>query len=72
MKKKILLNHKLVNSLIEKVHEENLPVEINTGEQHDGLIDVLLEYPDTFHEAFEPMMNNAFSDTYGILEENWL
>ena len=38
MKTILLLNPKLLSIIVEKVHEENLPVEINEGENKDGLI----------------------------------
>lgn len=68
MKIKRLLNPKLLSNVIEKVHEQNLPVEINTGEERTGLIDVLFEYPDTFHCEFEPLMDSAFNEVFGPLE----
>lgn len=68
MKIKRLLNPKLLSNVIDKVHEGNLPVEINTGEERDGLIDVLFEYPDTFQCEFEPLMDGAFNEVFGPFE----
>lgn len=68
MKIKRLLNPKLLSNVIDKVHEKNLPVEINAGEERDGLVDVLFEYPETFHCEFEPLMDGAFNEVFGPLE----
>lgn len=68
MKTKRLLNPKLLSHIVEKVHEDDLPVEIEMGERKNGLIDVLFVYPDTFQEAFEPLMDGVFNEVFGPLE----
>lgn len=68
METKRLLNPKLLSHVVEKVHEDNLPVEIEMGERKDGLFDVLFVYPDTFQDAFEPLMDGAFNEVFGPLE----
>jgi hypothetical protein len=68
MKAKRLLNPKLLNSIVEKVHEDDLPMEIDMGEMKDGLIDVLFVYPDSFQNEFEPLMDNVFNEVFGPLE----
>ena len=68
MKTKRLLNPKLLSHVVEKVHEDDLPVEIEMGELKDGLFDVLFVYPDTFQYAFEPLMDGGFNEVFGPLE----
>lgn len=69
METKRLLNPKLLTGIVEKVHEDNLPVEICVGENKDGLVDVLFVYPDSFQNEFEPLMDNVFNEVFGPLEE---
>lgn len=68
MRIKRLLSPKLLSDVMEKVHERNLPIEINAGEERDGLVDVLFEFPDTFQCKFEPLMDGAFNEVFGPLE----
>lgn len=68
MKTKRLLNPKLLTGIVEKVHEDNLPVEICVGENKGGLVDVLFVYPDSFQNEFEPLMDNVFNEVFGPLE----
>lgn len=69
MEKKELLANKLISAIIEKVHEDNLPVEIHTGrELKDGLTEVLFVYPETFERGLEPMIDSVFNETFGPLE----
>ena len=68
MKSKRLLIPILLTGIVEKVHEDNLPVEICVGENKGGLVDVLFVYPETFQEAFEPLMDSVFNEVFGPLE----
>ena len=68
MRTKLLLDSKILSTVIDKVHEENLPIKIDTGEKKGGLTDVLFEYPDTFQSAFEPMMETVFNEAHGPME----
>lgn len=65
---RILVNPALLGHFAEKVHEDNLPIEIHEGEKKDELIDVLFEYPDTFQDEFFPLMNNVINEAFGLLE----
>ena len=68
MKTKRLLNPKLLTGIVEKVHEDNLPVEICVGENKGGLVDVLFVYPDTFQDKFEPLLDGVFNEVFSPLE----
>lgn len=68
MEIKRLLNHNLLAGIVERVHEDNLPVEICVGENKNGLVDVLFVYPDTFQDEFEPLMDGVFNEVFGPLE----
>lgn len=68
IRKKITMHSKVSNILMELVHEENLPVNIETGPKHidcngDKQIDVLLEYEekdaDCVNEALTRAVNEA-------------
>ena len=64
MKTKRLLSPKLLNGIVETVHENNLPIEICVGENKG----VLFVYPDTFQDTFEPLMDGVFNEVFGPLE----
>lgn len=68
MKTKRLISPKLLNGIVETVHEDNLPIEICVGENKGGLVDVLFVYPDTFQDTFEPLMDGVFNEVFGLLE----
>lgn len=68
MEDRQLLNSRLLGNIAEKVHEENLPVEIEEGKRIGGLIDVLFVYPDTFRPDFDRLVDTVFNETFGPLE----
>lgn len=68
MKTKRLLNPNLFTSVVDRIHEDKLPITIYEGENKDGLVDVLFVYPDTFQDKFEPLMDGVFNEVFGPLE----
>lgn len=70
MRTKLLINTRLLNVLIERVHEDDLPITIDTGIHKDGLTEVLFEYPDSFSEAFNPLIDDVSNSIFGPLEES--
>ncbi|RGN43795.1 MULTISPECIES: hypothetical protein [unclassified Bacteroides] len=68
MLNKLLVNPKLINAIIEKVHDDNLPIIINIGESKDELVSVLFEYPDSFDENFNSLIDNTFNEVFSPIE----
>ena len=65
MERKYMMNKRMAAILINRVHEENLPITIHEGnEQIDGngdrLVDVLLDYDDPFlvNDVLTDIINN--------------
>lgn len=61
MERKYTMNKKLAAILINRVHEENLPITIHEGNEKidgngDKMVDVLLDYDDPF------LMNDVLTD----------
>ena len=61
MERKYTMNKKLAVILINRVHEENLPITIHEGNEKidgngDKMVDVLLDYDDPF------LMNDVLTD----------
>ena len=61
MERKYTINKKLAAILINRVHEENLPITVHEGNERidangDRLVDVLLDYDDPF------LVNDVLTD----------
>lgn len=65
MERKYTINKKIAAQLINRVHEENLPITIHEGNERveangDRLVDVLIDYEDPFlvNDVLTDIMNN--------------
>lgn len=65
MERKYTMNKKLAAILINRVHEENLPITVHEGNEQvdtngDRLVDVLLDYDDPFlvNDVLTDIMND--------------
>ena len=63
MERKYTINKKIAAILINRVHEENLPITVHEGNERidvngDRLVDVLLDYDDPF------LVNDVLSDLF--------
>lgn len=65
MERKYTIPKKLASLLINKVHEENLPISVHEGNEKveangDRFVDVLLDYDDPFivNDLLTDVMNN--------------
>lgn len=65
MERKYTMNKKLAAILINRVHEENLPITVHEGNEKidtngDRLVDVLLDYDDPFlvNDVLTDIMND--------------
>ncbi len=59
--KKMQMNTKLASIIIDRIHEENLPITISTGEKlDDEMIDVLVESDEEglFSQLLNETINN--------------
>lgn len=72
MKKNFVMHEKLLSALIEKVHEENIPVNITTGKSFidyngDKQIDVFMEYDDKNATLIDEVICNSINTTFGLI-----
>ena len=65
MERKYTINKKIAAQLINRVHEENLPITIHEGNERveangDRQVDVLIDYEDPFlvNDVLADIMNN--------------
>ena len=61
MERKYTMNKKIAAQLINRVHEDNLPITIHEGNEHfdgngDRMVDVLIDYEDPF------LVNDVLTD----------
>lgn len=68
MERKYTMNKKLAAILINRVHEENLPIEVHEGNEQvdchaDRQVDVLLVYedPDLVNDVLSDTINTTFN-----------
>lgn len=72
MKKNFVMHGKLLSALIEKVHEENIPVNITTGKSFidyngDKQVDVFMEYDDKNATLINEVICNSINSTFGLI-----
>ena len=65
MERKYTMNKKIAAQLINRVHEDNLPITIHEGNEHfdgngDRMVDVLIDYDDPFlvNDVLTDIINN--------------
>lgn len=65
MERKYTMNKKIAAQLINRVHEENLPITIHEGNERiegngDRMVDVLIDYDDPFlvNDVLADIMDN--------------
>lgn len=65
MERKYTMNKRLAAQLINRVHEDNLPITIHEGNEHfdgngDRMVDVLIDYDDLFlvNDVLTDIINN--------------
>ena len=65
MERKYTMNKRLAAQLINRVHEDNLPITIHEGNEHfdgngDRMVDVLIYYDDPFlvNDVLTDIINN--------------
>lgn len=66
------MHGKLLSALIEKVHEENIPVNITTGKSFidyngDKQVDVFMEYDDKNATLINEVICNSINSTFGLI-----
>lgn len=64
----MLLNPQLLNVIIEKVHEGNMPITIDVGELKDELVEALFEFPESYEDNFNDLLNDTINEIYGLSE----
>lgn len=72
MEKNFVMHGKLLSALIEKVHEENIPVNITTGKSFidyngDKQVDVFMEYDDKNATLINEVICNSINSTFGLI-----
>lgn len=72
MKIKCEMNLQLLNAFINVVSEDDIPVDITTGDSFtdpngDKMVDVLLEYDDKDDDLIESVLCNTINTTFGLI-----
>lgn len=62
---KMILNNKVASALIERIHEDNLPVTIETADKFgDEMINIIAEYDD--EEMFGTLLDSTINEVFNL------
>lgn len=62
---KMMLNTQLASGLLERIHEQSLPITLETGDKVDEeMVDVIAEYDD--EELFGRLLDNTINEIFNL------